>query len=118
MGMQCSPMGSHLILFLFYIFPQVTFLTLKFYWVYRVFWPSDFLSPVAGAMQCSPMGSHLILFLFYIFPQVTFLSSKSYWVYRVFLALQFFILTDGMDGWMDGWMGWMVGPLFFLAHIL
>ena len=27
--MKCSPMGSHLILFLFYIFPQVTFLISK-----------------------------------------------------------------------------------------
>ena len=48
--MKCSPMGSHLILFLFYILPQVTFLTSKTYRVYRVFWPLNFLSHVAGAM--------------------------------------------------------------------
>ena len=36
-------MGSHLILFLFYILPQVTFLTSKTYRVYRVFWPLNFL---------------------------------------------------------------------------
>ena len=36
-------MGSHLILFLFYILPQVTFLISKTYRVYRVFWPLNFL---------------------------------------------------------------------------
>ena len=30
---------------------------------------------------------------------------------RPFFRPRFFILTDGMDGWMDGWdgMGWMDG---------
>ena len=50
------PMGSHLSLFLFYILPQLIFLTSNSIWRIGLFFALDFLSPVAGATEMLPYG--------------------------------------------------------------
>ena len=75
--MKCSRMGSHLILFLFYILPQHFFFISNFPLKSAFFSPSIFYPPWRERMKCSRMGSHLILFLFYILPQHIFLISNS-----------------------------------------
>ena len=49
-------MGSHLSLFLFYILPQLIFLTSNSLWRIGLFFACDFLSPVAGANVMLPCG--------------------------------------------------------------
>ena len=73
--LKCSPMGSHLGLFLFYIFPKKSFFTFNLQRVSAYFWPLEFFIHRKWAiLVCYPMGSPLNLFLFCV------ILGKLFWV--------------------------------------
>ena len=102
--LKCSPMGSHLILFLFYILPHLIFLISNSLWSIGLFFARDFLSPVAGANVMLPDGVAFDSLSFLYVTPPRFFDLKFLMEYRPFFRPRFFILTDGMDGM--GWMGW------------
>ena len=92
-------MGSHLSLFIFYIFHYLHFLWISNYYLKSALISPEIFYPLwRELMEFSPMGSDLSFVIFNIFSYLHFLYLKLYKWNRPFFFTRDFLYIDGWDG--------------------